>query len=325
MSREIGDLLNEMAALNVLALIKKGLGQTDEAEAGFLEGITLADKIGNEDSIRMLIGNLSDIANWHRGEYRYLLKFIKDLEINLSHYENDYVKFHLQLIEINQLILMGRYRIALSLCEINLHKLKDSNDFYHGWTILRMARLCAELDKGDQADHYLDEAGELLSSEYPFWNFLLDFYTARVILLLGDISKFEWGVDTINGNLPFLRERGDKNWLGDSLLAKAQLHLTLLRNNQSHGEIALACTAEAIECYQIHQSRLFMPEQIHFQHSRALRVNGREDEADEYLRQAYERMMMVARKIEDEDLRRSYLENVRDNRELQAAYQERFG
>jgi hypothetical protein len=68
-----------------------------------------------------------------------------------------------------------------------------------------------------------------------------------------------------------------------------------------------------------------MPEQVKFLHSRALRVNGREDEADDYLRQAYERMMMVAEKIEDEDLRRSYLENVRDNRELQAAYQERFG
>ncbi len=50
-----------------------------------------------------------------------------------------------------------------------------------------------------------------------------------------------------------------------------------------------------------------------------------EEEADEYLRQAYERMMKVAGKIDDEKLRISYLENVRDNRALREAYQKRLG
>jgi DNA-binding SARP family transcriptional activator len=34
------------------------------------------------------------------------------------------------------------------------------------------------------------------------------------------------------------------------------------------------------------------------------------------LRQAYERVMLVAGNIQDDDLRRSYLENVRENREI---------
>jgi hypothetical protein len=80
-----------------------------------------------------------------------------------------------------------------------------------------------------------------------------------------------------------------------------------------------------MECYELEPSIWIMPEQIHFQHSRALRVNGQEEEADETLRKAFERLMMVVGNISNEDLRRSYLENVRDNREIQVMYQERFG
>ena len=68
-----------------------------------------------------------------------------------------------------------------------------------------------------------------------------------------------------------------------------------------------------------------MPEQVYFQHSLALRVIGRDREADEYLQKAHERMMMVAGKINDVDLRHSYLENVSANREIQVEYRGRFG
>ena len=113
--------------------------------------------------------------------------------------------------------------------------------------------------------------------------------------------------------------------IGDALYIKSQLHLALLSEDHSHAMLALECTNEALKCFELDLPGWVMPEQIHFHHSRALRVNGKEAEADDYLRQAYERMMMVAGNIKDEDLRRSYLENVRDNREIQATYQEKFG
>jgi hypothetical protein len=61
------------------------------------------------------------------------------------------------------------------------------------------------------------------------------------------------------------------------------------------------------------------PERYFFVHSRILRALGRGAEADEYLRKAHERVMLVASKTKDETLRRSWLENVRDNREIVAA------
>ena len=58
------------------------------------------------------------------------------------------------------------------------------------------------------------------------------------------------------------------------------------------------------------------PERYFFVHSRILRALGRGAEADAYLHKAYERVMLVASKTKDESLRRSWLENVRDNREV---------
>lgn len=141
----------------------------------------------------------------------------------------------------------------------------------------------------------------------------------------GEVSKIKTGMEVINGVITFWRERNLKEDLGDALYTKARFHLALIGEDRSHARLALEGTEEALKCFEVGFSGWVMPEQIQFLHSRALRVNGREEEADEYLHQAYERVMMVAGKISDEDLRRSYLENVRDNAAIQAAYHERFG
>jgi hypothetical protein len=66
------------------------------------------------------------------------------------------------------------------------------------------------------------------------------------------------------------------------------------------------------------------PERYFFVHSHILRALGRWAEADEYLQKAHERVMFVASKTQDETLRRSWLENVRDNREIVAAWRQRI-
>ena len=95
--------------------------------------------------------------------------------------------------------------------------------------------------------------------------------------------------------------------------------------DRSHAESALSFTEEVLKWSELQPNYWYMPEQVKFQHSRALQANDRQEEAEEYLHQASARMMMVADNINDEGLRRSYLENVRDNRAIHAAYQERFG
>lgn len=46
------------------------------------------------------------------------------------------------------------------------------------------------------------------------------------------------------------------------------------------------------------------------------RANDRPAEADDYLRQAYERVLLAAGKTTDDDLRRNYMENVHENRDI---------
>ena len=63
------------------------------------------------------------------------------------------------------------------------------------------------------------------------------------------------------------------------------------------------------------------PEEILFTHSRLLRTVGQDAEADEYLSRAHERVRLVADNVQDEDLRRSWLEDVAINRTIVAAAQ----
>jgi hypothetical protein len=94
----------------------------------------------------------------------------------------------------------------------------------------------------------------------------------------------------------------------------ARLHLALSETDE-----ALTHSAEA--------ARLPAPpwpEKLFFTHAQVLRAAGRAAEADGYLQKAHERVMLVADKTQDETLRRSWLENVRENREIVAAWRQRI-
>ena len=81
------------------------------------------------------------------------------------------------------------------------------------------------------------------------------------------------------------------------------------------GLIVVTCSTAAVE----QAAKLPVgPENVWLVHSRALRAAGREAESDDYLRRAYERVMLIAGKTQDEALRQGWLENVRINREILA-------
>ena len=71
-----------------------------------------------------------------------------------------------------------------------------------------------------------------------------------------------------------------------------------------------------MEIFEDFPQNLPTPEQLFFLAAQVYRTNDRIEEANDYLRQAYERVMLVAGNTKDDDLRRSYLENVRENREI---------
>ncbi|MGW8144743.1 MAG: protein kinase domain-containing protein [Anaerolineales bacterium] len=326
MFKEIGDIPNEVHALNVLAILKNRMGQVEQAEADFLEGMKIAGAINNDVGILWLVGNLGSVYNWNMGEYSKYLSLIEDQENKARQNENESLILYLQAQELTQLMKLGRYDTAYAVLEAILPSINDVNEISQGWALRGMALLCAELDKDKLAYMYLDQAEKLCErTQNPFERASLEIVAAYIILVLGERSKLPMGVEKINSQTPFLRQRGFKFDLGDAMYIKGRLHLELFEQDRSQAGVALECIQEALECYQIESNWIIMPEQVHFQHSRALWANGLEQEADKALQKAYGRMRMVAGNIKDDELRRSYLENVRDNRELQAAYHERFG
>jgi hypothetical protein len=85
---------------------------------------------------------------------------------------------------------------------------------------------------------------------------------------------------------------------------------------------ALTHSAEAVRLMET-TPELWEMEQVLFTHARILDALRCTAEADEYLRRAYDRVMLVADKIKNEALRRSWLENIRDHREIIAAWNAR--
>jgi len=133
----------------------------------------------------------------------------------------------------------------------------------------------------------------------------------------------------INGqaaNPPVLRAGIDHAQRVIALCANASLNLraelTLAFMIAARLHLALSETDEALthstEAVRLMATLPFppWPEISLFTHAQALRAAGRTAEADEHLRKAYERVMLVASKTQDEVLRGSWLENVRDNREI---------
>ena len=325
--QKVGDLLDEVHAFNVLGIIQGRLGMVEDAETTFLKGLQLAESIGNEVGIQWILNNISGYAYcWHLGEYTKNLHLIEDLEEKARLENNKSLKINLVLVKAFELIRLGQYAQTLELCDFVMTLHSVVGDQIYAFNLGLTALMFAELDQLDQSYIYLDKQRKFCDqTQSPSQRAANEYSTAQVALIDSDVGKLMPGLEAIDRSIRYYRGLKNDVEVADALNLKAQLHLALLGEDQSHAGVALECTTEAIECYQRDVSSWVMPEQIYFHHSQALRANGMEMEADEYLSKAFDRMMKVAGNIDDKELRRSYLENVRDNRNLHAAYQERFG
>jgi tetratricopeptide (TPR) repeat protein len=325
--REVGDISGEIHALNFLGMIKRDLDMLEEAEADYMEGLRLAESINNVVGIIWVVGNLSYLYDWDLGQYEKAMDLVQDQLKTALLGGNKSLIVQLQNTKAYYYWLLGRFEEALSLRETILPDFEELMDVGLQATFLSyMGVLCAELGQFDRAHQYLEKAMERCSGIKGYltdWDVPLH-YAQSAVLEKGN-SNLLMGLEHVKRATVYAREHKSMRRLGTALLVEACIHLALLEEDLSHTGAALECTEEALEAIAVEPGYDLMPENFLFQHSWALRVNGRAEEADDYLHQAYERVMMVAGNISDADLRRSYLKNVRDNRAIQATYRERFG
>jgi tetratricopeptide (TPR) repeat protein len=327
MFREAGDFIGEIHALNLVAIIKSRHGRLEEAEADYLRALKITETIGHDTGINFLVKNLSRFYFWRLGESAKPLALIQEFKSRATLVGNESLVKLLQEDEIYVLYHSGQYVQAVDLAETILpgyEKLRDKAK--KGELLGLLGVLSAELGKFKQAHKYLEQAVESCASiKGEISEVVVPINIAQVALVEREESILQGVLESVTQGVIYARGHNLIERLGWALWMEARIHLVMIGKDLSHAAAAIKCTKEAMKLTQIEYPDMVMPELCLYLHGCALRVNGKEQEADDYLRKAYERVMMVAGNFTNEDYRRSYLENVRDNREILATYQERFG
>jgi predicted ATPase len=326
--RELGDRGAECHALNNLGIILSNLGKPGQAERCYRESLEIAEAIGGLTEVHGFVVNNMILHLFRpRGEYEAGLDFVTErLEKALS--GEDHVLINrLRYARQALLIALGQYAVALE----DVRSARPLADRVMGpqpRALVRAyaGRLHACLGQGELAREILAEAlrrTEQATEAFPAHDVLR--HGAGASLLLGERADLRQGLAHADRAVSGCRGAGHAtDDLADALCTKARLHLELLNAGEGgqHAGEALATSSELVELAETYLGANEY-ERYYYAHSLALRANGHDDQADDYLQRAYERVMLVASKTQDEALRQSWLENVRDNREIVAEWEAR--
>lgn len=311
--RELGDRNEECMALNVLGVTEAWLGQKDEAVAYLRQSLALAKTINSNMGIWIAYANLQWFHFSGEGLYEAALAFA-DEHLALPGVDNDpFMKMNLLANKAGILARLGMHPQALE----NLTRAQSiaarfaspvvQADFY-----ITAAEYAAEEGDFQEALQMMERARELSNSfERP--NDL-----ARLLAASARIAWREWqagrrvklsnAAGQIDQALNLLRGTHWSAELGATLQTAAWIALSC-----DQFEKALAFSEESV---RIFSGQPVKPDGFEYVHACALWANERDDEAGDFLDSAYRRVMLVARNIQNEDLRRGWLENVRLNREI---------
>jgi tetratricopeptide (TPR) repeat protein len=309
-AREIGDKNGEYSALVNLALFYFWDGQSEDAKAHSLQAIQLSNEIGS----------LGLIAAWNHadyiaadGEYESGLKLMQTGMEN-AHLDNNIPQYAAYLWAAqNILFILGQYHRVRELLDEYESKLEVVFDPLRKWSAISIQGLCYFLS-GDRetgletmiwACDALDGSGE--STHYSRAFIRLAFAKSY----LDDPTAWQEGFKLAEeGKASFFESR---SWVD----IKIMYFCTIARLYRKFGQVDQALEASAAAVQSIEDVRFFqLHELIFWTHSQSLRAADQNEEADRFLQRAYNRVMLVASKTEDDVLKQGWVENVPWNQEI---------
>jgi tetratricopeptide (TPR) repeat protein len=314
--REIGDRHAECYALNALALNLGGLGRWEEAAGTFHQTLQIAEEIGSASGLRWGVGNMVSYVSAPQGEYEAGLAFLETWLDRTRQAQEEAVAAEFQLHKARLLVVLGQLEPALKVAQTVLPDADRLLDYGDRMWLLQIIGLCqAGLGRFRRArENYqaglerAEKVGE--TADAVAWLVHL----AYVAYLEGDGAALRAAMEEV--------QRRDVSLRGSESFSFAN-------TQEARLYLALGALEQALETSsKVMQDIAFfgegyLSEQSHLTHARILRALGRDAEADDYLQRAYERVMLVASKTQDEALRQSWLENVAENREIVAEWEAR--
>ena len=312
MSREIGDLGLELDSQHMFAMMLTGMERYDEAIDVYLTMIDTFD-LFRFSQILSAINNLEYCYRF-LGEYEKLYLLLLQLLEKAHQSSNDLWIVRLTAGYFAEACFrLGKFQEALE-------KMQDAfpaviamgNQFYFVDYLTKMGIFSAFVGNYEAAYKYLDSAqkqSEELPDSYQKANVWS--YSALVALLDGKDSVLRTGIQQAQKGITISKQTGfGVFW--EFYFVLAGLHLACKDETK-----ALEALKKAFKDFEADfEGILISPELFLSMASQVYRANNQPEKADEFLRKAYQRVMLVAGKIQDEDLRNSYLENVQGNREL---------
>jgi tetratricopeptide (TPR) repeat protein len=314
--RQMGDRYEECQALNQLGVTLGRLGQPEEAAGAFQQMLEIAEEIGSAPGIQMAVDSMVYDVFSTQGEYEAGLALLETRLDRASQAQDEVLAAQLQVWKADLLADLGQWESALELAQrviSDADRLLDYEPQIWLWQVIGYCQ--AELGRVRQARESFregleraEEAGETADA-------------ARALLGLAYVAYREGDGAGLWAAMEEVRRRDASlpHFFAFAHAQAARLYLAL-----GDVEQALESSSKAMQAVDVFGER-FMVEGYYLTHVLVLRALGRDAEADDFLRRAYEWVMLVANKTQDEALRQSWLEDVRDNREIVAEWEARAG
>lgn len=307
-NRELGNRSEERNALYNLGIIYARLGRYAESENALRRSMELAEEIRSPQGLNNSLEALIRLHMMRRGEYEAALAFIEGYTEQARAAQDETLDFALAGIAVTVLVKLGQYARGLAIAERflpvvgRLYGSTVEASVYGGAGLLQ-----ACLGRFEEARQSIARAREIVEHAGTpsdiAWKWA---HLAWVDLLEGDARNdpeiWRQGVAHSQKALAVLRQHeSDQDWIEEVHVA-ARLHLQLDELNA-----ALECSNEVLRLAADLPANIH-PERYDFTHSQILRRLGRDAEAGDFLRRAYERVTLVAHNLHDPDLRRGWLE-----------------
>ncbi len=308
LAQEIGDLGQELEVLNMYAMILTGLKRFDEAIEIYLKMINNYE-LFQFTKVKNAVNNI-EFCYKVLGEYEKFHFLIIDLLRKAHQAEKDlWVIRWTAGYYAESCFRLGKYQEALKSLETVLPIVeKLGNRVYQVNYLKTLGLFSAIVGDTNSAYRYLKSA-QACSEDLETSNFKASVWliSALVSGLIGDASELAMGIKQAEKGISIFSQTDyDISW--DCFLIVAKLHFAC-----QHEDEAMAALEEALEVYETltwdGDFALIPPEALFSFASDVYRFVNPE-KAEMYLRKAFERVMLVSGKFEDEELRRSYLENV---------------
>jgi adenylate cyclase len=309
--RELGDQHEECSALNVLGIIQAWLGQFQESYRSLQQSLSIADAIRSSIGVGYAVSNLLLHHYVREGRFEDMFTFLEPLIEKAMSREDEWLIGFLIRFKGFGLFEIGQYESAMDAFQIsseNMERVGSINGKL--FSLCWMSRALASLGAYESASEILSQV-EMGAKDAGDEENLGNAYMIQAYSILhkGDRENLQKGLDLGERALEII-PKADYFRHDFSLEVVTDLCFELGKLDE-----ALRYSKEMIEMGEINPSP-YMPERRFYIHSKILRALGQESEADEYLQLAYDRVMHVANNLTDKELRKSWLENVRVNREI---------